>query len=454
MFNRVRYIDAPCPDNVLRLDNAALPMIASMHRNGVRLDVPFLRSMSQEIAQRQSELVDLIQGYIGDYQYRHSKHGLMPFQVGSRDHLSQLLFEHLKIQGDDVLAMTPKGKRFEVSQDVLEPFKKRHPIVNPILEWHEVEKVRNTYVDVMPNLVDSESRLHTTFNVTIAATGRLSSSKVNLQNIPVRSKIGRKVRNAFIPSPGCLLLQADLSQAEMRWACHGSSDPAMMEVFFRDEDIHAKTACGIFGRDYADVMSWPKDSEKFIRWKKEERAPSKNLGFGVLYGLTAPGLRRNILTESEGEVDWDEAKCQGFINQFFALYPRLREFLDLQYRRARRYGLVWDAFARVRLVPEARSAFKHISNEGERKAGNHYEQASSQGTIKLAMGELHGVLEDVNRSYKCLPLIQIHDALLLDVDKRVVEEVAVMVQGVMERASPMRVPMLSSSDYGENWGVL
>lgn len=465
LYGGVRYIDAPCPNNVGRLDVGCMPMIADMQKNGIRLDCPQLHALTRRIITRHAEIESQVASHIGAYQYLHAVYGYSPFKISSRDHLSQLLFEHLQIQGHAPFARTPAGKRFEVSEDVLSPFKKSHPIVPLILEWHSIEKLRNTYTAVLPNQVDSNSRLHTKFNVTVAATGRLSSSKPNLQNIPTRSKLtlghplnwglGRQIRAAFIASPGNVLVSCDLSQIEMRVAAHGAQDPTMLEVFQRDEDIHAKTACGVFGRDYYDVMSWNKESTEFLKWKKEERAPSKNLGFGVLYGLTAEGLQRNILTESEGEIDWTVEACQGFIDQFFRLYPELRRLMDLQYRRARRYGLVWDMFGRVRLVPEAKSAHKRISNEGERKAGNHYEQSSAQGVIKLAMAELTPIFDLFNRTHTCLPLVQIHDQILVEVDRKIAEEVGLIGQYTFEHAAPLNnVPTLSSLDVSDNWGDL
>ena len=465
LFGGVRYIDAPCPNNVGLLDHNPLPMIADMQTNGIRLDCPQLHALTRRILTRQSEIESQVGRQIGAYQYLHEKHGYQPFKISSRDHLAQLLFEHLKIQGDTLLAHTPTNKRFEVSDDVLALFKKSHPIAELVSEWHSIEKLRNTYSAVLPTMVDSNSRLHTKFNVTVAATGRLSSSEPNLQNIPIRSTLtldhpqdwglGRQIRAAFIASPGCVLVSCDLSQIEMRIAAHGSQDSTMLEVFQRDEDIHAKTACGVFGRDYYDVMSWDKKSDRFMKWKKEERAPSKNLGFGVLYGLTAEGLQRNILTESEGEIDWEAAKCQGFIDQFFKLYPGLRSLMDLQYRRARRFGMVWDMFGRVRLVPEAKSAHKRISNEGERKAGNHFEQSSAQGVLKLAMAELIPVVAAFAKSHTCLSLLQIHDQMIWEVDKRVAEEFGMIGQYTFEHAAPLEnVPTLSSLDISDNWGDL
>jgi DNA polymerase-1 len=313
-------------------------------------------------------------------------------------------------------------------------------------------------------LVDADSRLHTSFNVTVAATGRLSSSNPNLQNIPIRStllvrvgntlvKLGVAIRNAFITSPGCVLVSVDRGQDEMRWAAHGSQDSNMMAVFHKRQDIHWKTTCAIFDHDYDAVMKM-KGTAEFERMKKEERAPCKNLGFGVLYGLTAPGLQRNILVESAGDIDWSEEKCQGFINQFFDVYPGLRSFMELQYSRARRYAMVWDAFGRVRLVPEGRSALKKIANEGMRKAGNHYEQSSSQGGVKLAMAEINVEMRERDKQSQCKPALQIHDQIVGDVDKRIAKEFGESMKVKMEGSVQLHVPSESTLEYAERWGEL
>ena len=454
--------DWPDPDNTHRLDIACLEMIHSMHRHGIRLDVPYINSLTVEINRKISDIEFEIGVHLGAYQDSY-KGKLTPFSVGSPDHVSRLLFEHLRIQGDDPVEMTPKGKRFTTSDDVLEVFKSRHPIIPLISDWREFDKVKGTYTEPLPLLVDSDSYLHTKFNPTVAATGRLSSSNPNLQNVPTRSKLtvtvngkslplGKAVRNAFIASPGCIFVSVDRSQDEMRWAAHGSQDPAMMEVFYLGQDIHWKNTCAIFGRDYDMVMAMDKKSPEFDRIKREERAPTKNLGFGVLYGLTALGLQRNILKESEGAIRWSEAKCQSFIDQFFGIYPALRTFMDLQYMRAKRYGMVWDAFGRPRLVPEAKSTHMRLVNEGTRKAGNHYEQSSSQGGVKLAMAETNVEMEKRNKDYRCTPALQIHDQILGDVNKRHAEDFGQYARRTMEGSVSLNVPSESSLEYGERWG--
>lgn len=464
MWNRVQFRDHPDPGNVGRLDLGALPMIHEMHRRGIRVDLGVLRTLSAELVQAQQAITAQLPAHIGNYQYSSMARQspakvraggapyiqvLSPFKISSPDHVSQLLFKHLRVQGGAVVPMTLKAKRFSTDDDVLSMFKSAHPVVGLILDWREAEKLRTTYAEpLQEHAVDG--RIHTTFNVTNAATGRLSSKQPNLQNI----SRGPRVRSAFIASPGCHLVSCDLSQIEMRWAAHISQDPAMMEVFWKDEDIHAKTACGIFDRQYEDVMSWDIKSNIYKDWKANERAPSKNLGFGVLYELTNVGLRRNIFVESDGRIDWPEDKCQGFIDKFFDFYPNLLLMMDEQHRNAKRYGLVWDAFGRVRLVPEAKSYHKRIVNEGCRKAGNHQIQSSAQGSIKLAMPELLEECLELDKSYRCWPLLQIHDQLIFEVDKHISTEFAIIAKHVMENACPLSIPVRSSSDIGDRWSEL
>jgi len=463
MFGGIHFSpDAPDADNITRMDLQTLPIISDMHRYGIRLDVPFLQSLSRQIANIKEMCEVEVSAAIGNYQYRTSKNVYEPFKIGSRDHLSQLFFQHLKIQGDDPVPMTEKGKRFEVSEEVLKPFTKRHQAVAPVIEWHSAEKLRNTYTDPLQLLVDSDHRLHTSFNVTIAATGRLSSSNPNLQNIPVRTELGKQIRNAFIASPGCQLFSSDLSQIEMLWAAHRSQDPVMMDVFLNKQDIHTRTACIVFGLDYEETMTLKNlvefkraNSDQVARYsffKQFQRLPCKTVGFGVLYGQTSEGLQASLASEG---LFWTEAQCQQFIDKdFFAAYPRLKDMLERDYSRALRYAMIWCDFGRVRLVPEAKSQFKRIRNEGTRKAGNHPEQSGAQGTCKVAMAELCGVYRDYNKYFRCVPLLQIHDQIIGEADKSIVREVADITAEIMRNATPLSIPIQAEPDVGERWGDL
>jgi len=461
LYGGVHYSDYPDPDNITKMDLGCLPMIADFHKFGIRLDIPFLNNLNSRIETIQKEIELETEIYIGSYQYRTSKGALIPFSIGSRDHLAQLLFEEWKVQGDDPVPLTPKGRRFEVSEEIMEPFKDRHPAVPGIIEWHKSEKLRNTYTSVLPLQVDSDSRLHTQFNATVASTGRLSSSNPNLQNIPIRTKLGKEIRYAFTCDPGWRLLSADYSQIEMVWAAHRSQDPTMLDIFRRGQDLHDRTACSVFGLDYEEVQALKKlvadklatvaQTSEFNDFKQFQRLPCKTVGFGVLYGQTAEGLQASLASEG---IFWTIERCEEFITQkFFAVYTLLKAMLDRDYAYATRYGLICDEFGRVRLVPEAKSQLKRIRNEGLRKAGNHPEQSSAQGSIKIAMARLTPICRKLGDKM-VRPLLQIHDQLILEVIAPFVEEFSHVVREEMEAATPLTIPVRSSSDIGERWAEL
>ena len=461
LFGGVHYSDGPDPDNITLMDNLTLPMIHDFHRHGIRLDVPFLHALNSKIQGIQEEIEVETNVHIEGYQYRNpTKGSLEPFKIGSRDHLAQLLFEHLKIQGDMPVPMTPSGKRFEVSEEIMEPFKDRHPVVAGLIEWHSLEKIRNTYTSTLPLLVDYDSRVHTQFNATVAATGRLSSSNPNLQNISVRSKIGKQVRGAFIATPGWDLVSSDFSQLEFVWATHRSQDPTLLEIFRLGHDVHDRTTCSVFGYEYSEIQALkrlveskqatPEQVLEFANYKQFKRLPCKTVGFGVLYGQTAEGLQKSLATDG---VLWSVEQCEDLItNKFFAVYPGLRTMLEQDYRTVKRYAMIWDAFGRVRLVPEAKSQIKRIMNEGIRKAGNHPEQASGSGSTKIAMARLTPIFRKFPNDAR--PLLQIHDQIIAEVRKEISAEFAEIMQDEMEAATPLSIPLRSSSDIGERWSDL
>ncbi len=475
LYNGVRYIDRPSPINVRRLDYGALPMIQKFHQNGIRVDLPYLRHLQTDFESRQSAIEFDIFSTIGNAYQDFHKGKYQPFNVGSADQVARLLFHHLKIQGNSPLKLTASESREEAGADVLELYRDRHPAVGMILSWRELDKLLGTYVRPLQVWADSSSRVHTRFSTTTAATGRLASSKPNLQNIPIRSPEGKLIRMAFIASRGNVLVSNDLSQIEMRWAAHLSQDPLMMGVFFREEDVHDRTACEIFGRSLDEITALKKkvktgvanDAEAVIYkyFTQFERLPSKTLGFGILYGQTAQGLQESIMlskdpnwTDEERrafESKWTLARCEELINQWYATYARIKAWLELQFNRARRFGKTWCAFGRMRLVPEVYSVHKRIKNEGLRKAGNHAVQASAQGTIKLAMAELTPISEFFNSAPGvCWPLLQIHDELISELDKYQARDYADVTSEIMEKASPISIPIRSSSDIAERWGDL
>lgn len=476
----VRFpLDFPCPDNVTRLDMNALPMVADMAKYGIKLDITLLNTLTTQFRSRQrNELEPLITAQLGSYQYTVPKsRSLIPFKVSSADHISQLLFEHLKVQRNDEVPTTPKGKRFTTDDDTLNRFKKRHPIVSLILDWRECDKFAGTYTEPLVRLVDSEGFLHPRFNVTVVASGRLSASYI--QTIPARSRIGKRIREAFIAPKGCVLVSTDASQIEMRMAAYLSQDPTMIDVFRAGGDIHIRTACGIFGHNYDDTLalysifdSPDRDllTPEQIKWckdlKQDERLPSKTAGFGTLYENTAMGLQTTILdaiSDSQPDrdpddilIDWPETRVDSLISGFYAEYKRLKPYQDLQHSRVMRWCLVWDPFGRARLVPEARSAIRKIQNEGCRKSSNHPIQAGSQGLLKLAMARLNPIMRKWHAGGQwCTPALQVHDQIISCVTRELANDYAAQAKWEMENAASLGpVPVLSSSDVGERWADL
>lgn len=391
LYGGVRYMDRVSPANVRRLDHLAMPMIHKFHTYGIRVDLPFLRSLEKEINIRQLDLESSIFSSIGNvYQdFDGKKH--QPLNIGSPDQVARLLFKHLQVQGRDKIQFTSSEKRETTSDDVLELYRDKHPAVGLILDWREGNKIQGTYVRPLQRWADSESRIHTSFSTTTAATGRLASRWPNLQNIPVRTELGKRIRRAFLAGIGRVLVSNDLSQIEMRWAAHLAQDPTMMAVFWNDEDIHDRTACEIFSRSLAEITALKKkvkaqkatSAEEAIYkyFVQFERLPSKTLGFGILYGQTEQGLRDSIMLSKDPnwtmeerqafELKWSIERCKELIDQWYGVYSKIKAWMELQFSRVKRFGLNWDAFGRMRLVPEIYSTHKRIRAEGLRKAGNH-----------------------------------------------------------------------------------
>ena len=391
LFGGVHFIDRPAPHNVHRLDLGALPMINAFHHHGIRVDLPYLRNLELDFKSRQSTIEWDIFSSIGHTYQDFNGKIYQPFSITSPDHVSRLLFKHLRIQGSGRVPMVSSEKRETTSDDVLEMYRDKHPAVGMILDHRELAKLLGTYVIPLQLMADTSSRVHTTFSATTAATGRLSSSNPNLQNIPIRTALGKLIRAAFIASTGNVLTSTDLSQIEMRWAAHLSQDPTMMGVFLRDEDVHDRTACEIFGRSLDEITALKKrvknkeastaEEAIYKYFTQFERLPSKTIGFGILYGQTAQGLHDSIMLSKDPtwsdeerkrfEDSWTIEKCEALIQRWYQVYNRIKAWMDLQFQRVRRFGMNWDPFGRVRLVPEVYSVHKRIKAEGLRKAGNH-----------------------------------------------------------------------------------
>ena len=341
--------------------------------------------------------------------------------------VAQVLFEE---QGLKPVKKTKSGSSTDV--EVLQALAGQHPIPLRLLEYRQAHKLVSTYIETLPRLVHPETgRIHASFNQMVAATGRLSSSDPNLQNIPVRTQDGRRIREGFVPEPGKLLLSADYSQIELRIMAHVSGDPTMIEHFNRGEDIHLRTAAEIFGLMPGLVS-------------KEQRFSAKAINFGILYGISAFRLGKDLSIGTK--------KAQQFIDTYFERYPRVKAFLDETIERALDLGYVETMFGRKRPVPQLQAGDQRTRSFGQRIAYNTPIQGSAADLIKIAMVRLQErILADA------LPLkmiIQVHDELVFEVPKEDIETMKAVVVGEMENAHKLAVPLLVEAEAGKNWAEI
>jgi len=397
-----------------------VPVLARMECNGVAVDVGVLREMSQVLAEEIRRVEEEIFRLVGHR-----------FNVGSPHQLSQVLFEELR------LPKTRKLKSGVYSTDAqsLEELRGAHPVVDLIFEYRELTKLKSTYVDALPGLVNPRTgRIHSDFNQTGAATGRISSSNPNLQNIPVRTELGAQIRRAFIArdvGPDPYLLAADYSQIELRVMAHLSRDPALVEAFLRDEDIHASTAAQVFGV--------PLDQVTPIM-----RRRAKVFNFGVLYGLSDWGLsvRERIPREEAAE----------FIRRYFEKYPGVRRYIEDTVQRTRELGYAETIFGRRRYLPEINSPNHNVRQAAERAAINMPVQGTAADIMKLAMTRVQAEME--RRGLRSLMILQVHDELIFECPAQELEEVRAIVLEVMPSVAQLCVPLKVDVKIGKSWGEM
>lgn len=466
LYGGVRFLDWPSMANVDRLDRNCMPLIDMMHQNGILVDKAHFARVDAQLAQRQMLLAEQGRMLIGSR---------MPkLKWGSPQQVANLLFNELGLVPPGKPDRTKDGM-YSTNNDVLSSMTGLHPVVQTVIDWREMDTLRNVFTGPIPGLVQADGRLRTIFKHTRTATGRLSSGDrklglPNLQNIPTRGDYGKLIRQGFIIAPGNVLVSLDLSQIEMRLAAHMAAyyfgDYAMADIFKAGWDIHTRTACAMFKLAISrieelqarvnkeDPTLTKEEKAEWANFKRNQRAPAKNLGFGVLFGLTAEGLQRNIL--AEGGAYFTVEECQKYIDAWFAAYPGIKEWMSLQYQRARAYGMIWDFFGRIRVIPEARSAVEAKRAEGDREAGNMPIQGTAQGLIKLAMAEITPVVLYFQSypSVTCLPLIQIHDELVFECSKDIADDMASMGRKIMKGADreELLVPLDSSADQAQTWG--
>jgi DNA polymerase-1 len=390
-------------------------VLAEMERAGVKVDRERLVGMSRDMERQIASLTQEI--------YALAK---AEFNINSPIQLREILFERLGLRAGK---KTAKTRAASTAEDVLEELALVHELPRKILEYRSVQKLKSTYVDALPELVNRDTgRIHATFNQTVAATGRISSSDPNLQNIPIRTVEGRRIREAFVAEPGHRLLSADYSQIELRVLAHLSKDATLIDTFKRGEDVHDRTAREVFG----PFSTLPAD---------EQRRRSKMVNYALLYGKTAFTLATDIgVSRKEAET---------FIQAYFARYPGVRRFLDETVAEARRTGTVRTLLGRLRRLPDINSRNFQVRFEAERQALNTPVQGSAADLIKKAMIDLHRAL--VERKLSTRLILQIHDELLLETPDAEAEEVLTLVKSVMETALPLDVPLVVEARLGRSW---
>ncbi len=400
------------------LDGVELPLSAvlgKMQAAGVALDVEYLREMSERLGDQMARLEAKIYQLAGE-----------PFNLNSPPQLRVILYEKLGLSPGK---RTSKGQ-LSTDADVLEKLRDRHPIVDALLSYRELSKLKSTYLDALPPLVSpADGRIHTTYNQVGASTGRLSSVNPNMQNIPVRGELGRQIRRAFIPgSADRVLLVADYSQIELRVLAHLSGDEALHEAFASGTDIHAATAGKVFGLPPEQV-------------DPELRRRAKVVNYGLAYGMNAYGLASRM------GIAPDEA--QEFIDAYFAGFPKIREFLDRQVSRASAEGFTATILGRRRYLPELQSANPRVRDMGRRMALNAPIQGSAADVLKLAMIKVDRELAE--SQLDCLMVLTVHDELVFDVAEGARERAGDVVKGAMESAYPLTVPLQADLGWGSNW---
>jgi DNA polymerase-1 len=392
-----------------------VPVLAAIEETGVLIDGPALAGQSQRIEQELAGLTRRIFELAGE-----------EFNVNSPKQLGEILFERLQLPA---LKKTGKTRSASTAVDVLEELALTHELPRLILEWRGLHKLKSTYIDALPQLVDPRTgRVHTSFNQAVAATGRLSSSEPNLQNIPIRTELGREIRRAFVAAPGHVLISADYSQIELRVLAHLAQEDALIDAFRTGADIHDRTAARVFGPDSG-----------LDRYELRRRA--KIINYALLYGKTAFTLAKDIGVTQQA--------AQEFIDAYFAGFPGVRTFINRTLDDARQTGVVKTMFGRRRLVPNLMSRNHQIKAQAEREAVNMPIQGTAADILKRAMIDLHAALAE--RSLRTRMILTVHDELLFEGPAEEAEGAAALVRERMEGAVALTVPLTVDIGIAANW---
>jgi DNA polymerase-1 len=401
------------------IDLPLTPVLADMEMTGILLDLPFFKEMEKELSQRMAEIEKRVFESVGK-----------PFNLNSTQQLSDVLFVHLRLDPPDKGKKTASG-HYSTSAEVLEALRGKHPVVDMILENRELSKLKSTYIDALPAAVDSQTgRVHTSYNQTGAVTGRLSSNNPNLQNIPIRTEEGRRVRNGFIAGKGNVLLSVDYSQIELRIVAHMAGDESMLAAFKAGEDIHATTAAAVYGVE-SDAVT------------KEMRRHAKAINFGLIYGMSSFGLTRS--------TDLTLAESEKFVKTYFQKFPGVKKYLDGIRQLAAQQGYVETLLGRRRYFPALQGKLnQQLKNREEREAINAPIQGTAADIMKIAMLKIPSALKAAGLKAKML--LQVHDELVLECPQNEIEKTARVVQETMSGAYPLSIPLSTEARFGQSWG--
>ena len=404
-----------CEDLFYQIEMPLMPVLAEMEMNGVCLDTESLKETSTILTNRMNDIEKRIYQLAGQ-----------TFNIASPKQVGEILFDKLKIVEK---AKKTKTGQYVTSEEVLQQLKNKHEIVADILEHRGLKKLIGTYIDALPKLINPRTgHIHTSFNQTVTATGRLSSSDPNLQNIPIRGEDGKEIRKAFVAEPGCLFFSADYSQIELRVMAHLSGDEQMIKVFREGKDLHAATAANIYKKPIADVT-------------RDERTKSKRANFGIIYGITVFGLAERL------DISRDEAKQ--LIDGYFDTFPQVHHYMEQAKQTARQQGYVTTLFGRRRYLPDINSQNATVRGFAERNAINAPSQGTAADIIKVAMIRIYQRFQQEGIRSKMI--LQVHDELNFSVYPEEKGRVEAIVLEEMQNAFPLRVPLIADAGFGQNW---
>ena len=393
-----------------------VPVLREMEAAGVRIDVPKLKQAETALTEELNALEQRIYTLAGE-----------PFNINSPRQVGELLFDKLQL---DSKAKKSKNGQYSTSEEVLVALKEKHEIVGLILDYRELKKLISTYISTLPGYIAADGKIHTTYNQTVTATGRLSSSNPNLQNLPIRSERGRFIREAVIPDEGCLFLSADYSQIELRLMAHFSQDEHMLAAFRSGQDIHAATAAKIYGLQIDQVT-------------KDQRRKAKTANFGIIYGISAFGLAQ--------QLDCSRSEAKQLIDDYFAAFPQVIRYIESQKELARQKGYAETLFGRKRYLPDIHSHNATVRSFAERNAVNAPIQGTAADIIKMAMVSIHRRLKEENLQTQMI--MQVHDELNFNVPVSEVNRVREIVVSEMQNAVHLSIPLIAECGVGENWLV-